>query len=109
MKYDKDCFSLDFFKETLMNIKESGYRFINFSEAMDDHTTKVVLFRHDVDFSPQRALELAKIEASNNVSSTFFFLLTCSFYNALESFTKDIIKSIIELGHEVGLHFDLNQ
>ena len=34
---------------------------------------KNILMRHDVDFCPEKALEIAKLEKKQNVKSTFFF------------------------------------
>ena len=66
-----------------------------------------VLWRHDVDFSPHRALRLAQIEAASGVRSTYFFLLHCEFYNLLEHSVRDVVIEIVALGHNLGLHFDL--
>ena len=65
-----------------------------------------ILLRHDVDFSVSRALRIAEIEAAENLSSTFFFMLHSSFYNILEKDMLDKVKVIIGLGHYIGLHFD---
>lgn len=67
-----------------------------------------VLWRHDIDYSPRKALALAEIEASLGMKSTFFVLLHSPFYNALDSTTTKIIKNILDLGHDIGLHFDLD-
>ncbi len=52
---------------------------------------RYLILRHDVDFSVDRALELAKIENNYGISSTYFFLLHSDFYNIFEkdSFNKD--------------------
>ena len=67
---------------------------------------RYLILRHDVDFSVDRALKLAKIEAKYGIFSTYFFLLHSDFYNIFErdSYTK--IREIIKLGHKIGLHFD---
>jgi hypothetical protein len=66
-----------------------------------------VLWRHDIDVSPHRALRLAEIENENGVKATYFFLLHSDFYNCLETSTRDIIRRIAELKHDIGLHFDI--
>lgn len=65
-----------------------------------------VLWRHDIDVSPHRALRLAEIENARGVKATYFFLLHSDFYNCLESTTRDIMRRIVGYGHDVGLHFD---
>ena len=39
------------------------YRFLRFEECYESTQSDVALWRHDVDFSPQRAFSQAKIEA----------------------------------------------
>ena len=65
-----------------------------------------LLWRHDIDFSIGNALVLAEIEAENNIQSTYFLLLHSPFYNLMDSRHLSIIKQIIALGHDIGLHFD---
>lgn len=68
---------------------------------------KFVLLRHDVDFSLKSAVDFARIEAKNGFFSTYFVLLHSPFYNALSPENISRIKKISELGHEIGLHYDL--
>jgi hypothetical protein len=65
--------------------------------------------RHDVDLSIEKALEMAILENKLNVSSTYFFLLTSDFYNISNISTKNTIRKIHQLGHNIGLHFDEKQ
>jgi hypothetical protein len=67
-----------------------------------------VIWRHDVDFSLNRALALAKIEKELGVTSTWFILLRSEYYNPLEVGASCIIKKILDLGHKIGLHLDLS-
>jgi hypothetical protein len=72
-----------------------------------DHTGSHLLWRHDVDVSVHRALALARIEAAAGVRSTWFLLLSSSFYNVFESDAASRARGILTLGHWLGLHFDL--
>ena len=74
-----------------------------FSEWKGDN---VFLLRHDIDLDIAMAGEIAKIENNNNVKSTFFILTTGNTYNPLSINNRVIIKQIVLLGHEIGLHFD---
>ncbi len=67
---------------------------------------RLVLWRHDVDYSPQRALALARIEAAHGMRATYFFQLRSLFYNLLEPGMDRLIREIVRLGHRIGLHFD---
>jgi len=66
-----------------------------------------VLWRHDIDVSPNRALRLAQLENERGLKSTYFFLLHSDFYNCMESGSRDIIRQICAYGHDVGLHFEV--
>ena len=67
---------------------------------------KFVLWRHDIDFSINRALRLAELEAEVGVVATYFVNLHSNFYNPLEASQSKMLRRIIELGHDLGLHFD---
>lgn len=88
----------------LLKSAKSHWRFIDFSEH--DTSSPAILWRHDVDFSPQRALALASVEANAGVIATYFVLLHGEFYNLLEAPITKIFKQIADMGHRVGLHFD---
>ena len=72
----------------------------------DFNGEKSFLIRHDVDFDLKLALDLAIFENKLGIKSTYFILTTCESYNILCEKNKKILKQIISLGHEVGLHFD---
>ena len=67
---------------------------------------KKALLRHDVDFSVHRAYALARIESEEHTQSTFFFWLHSPFYNIFEEEIFSLILKIIDMGHEIGIHFD---
>jgi len=85
-------------------ISNKGYTFSNFNEF--NSIQKSVVMRHDIDLSVEKALEMALIDHSLGVKSTFFFLITSNFYNLMTSENKIKLKKIIELKHTIGLHFD---
>ena len=85
-------------------LKENGYCFCNYHNY--DSLPHVVILRHDVDYSLEKALTLAKFEASIGTRSTYFLLLSSDFYNIASKKSQEIIYEIVKLGHEVGLHFD---
>ena len=67
----------------------------------------IALWRHDIDFSPQRALALARIEAELGLTATYYVLLGSAFYNPFEVAVRDALRSIAKLGHDLGLHYDV--
>jgi len=56
--------------------------------------------------SLERALDVAVIDAEHLGVSTFFIHLHSPFYNVLEENQRDLVREIIGLGHDIGLHFD---
>lgn len=67
---------------------------------------KVVILRHDIDTSLEKALRIAEIEKELNVYSTYFILLNTDFYNINSEKSLKIVKEIKRLGGKIGLHFD---
>lgn len=67
-----------------------------------------IFLRHDVDISLKKAVEMAEIEAKNHIHATYYILLTSPFYNALSAENLERIRMIKELGHGIGLHYDLS-
>lgn len=88
----------------LLRLAKAKYRFVGFAEVVREEQS--ILWRHDVDFSPQRARALARIEAEEGVRGTYFVLLHSEFYNALEREVVQVFTEIASLGHAIGLHFD---
>jgi hypothetical protein len=102
-KYHFDDFTESAYRECLQ-LAAARYRFIPYAAYKDQG--QVCLWRHDIDTSPQRALALGKIEAQENVNSTFFFLFHSDRYNAFDYEIKEIMLTLIDMGHHIGLHFD---
>jgi len=92
------------YRTYISRIKELGFDFSFYHDF--DKESKFVLYRHDVDFSPMRALKLAKIEAEQGVFSTYFIQPHCRFYHLLEKRVFDCFMEIKEMGHQLALHFD---
>jgi hypothetical protein len=67
---------------------------------------KYAVIRHDIEFSPDRALDIAKIESDLGIVSTYFFQITNNCYNSLSMQNLSIIKQIHELGHSIGAHIN---
>jgi len=66
------------------------------------------IWRHDIDCSPHRALDLARLEFELSARCIYHVLLTGPHYNPLEPETRGLLQRIIRLNHEVGLHFDMD-
>lgn len=97
-------FSYKAFSDLIDLLKKKGYIFSSYHNYKEKE--KCVIFRHDVDSSIEKALELAKIERLKDIKSTYFMLLSTNFYNIFSKDSYRMLSEIIDLGHEIGLHFD---
>lgn len=97
--------SYDEYRIILEDIISTG-KYCDYSEVMAGKP--FIVLRHDVDFSPERALEMHKIENSLNFKSSYFFQITNNIYNSFSKKNMDIIKEIYANGHYIGLHYHLN-
>lgn len=103
-KYNFDDFTHAHYLE-LLGVLNSQYNCTFYSNDISIKPS-TVFWRHDVDYSLEEALNLAFFEAEKNINSTYFVLLHGEFYSPLEKKSADIIRQILALGHQLGLHFD---
>jgi peptidoglycan/xylan/chitin deacetylase (PgdA/CDA1 family) len=82
----------------------SGYPIRSYTDFSADESFCII--RHDVDFSLDAALAIARIEAEAGAQSTFFLHFHNEWYNLLEARSALLIGQIKDLGHQIGLHFD---
>ena len=87
----------------LLALARRNYSFASFTSRPE---SRHVLWRHDVDFSVHRALRLAEIESDSGVQSTYFIYPHSQFYNLHSILVIPTARRILELGHDLGLHFD---
>lgn len=97
-------FTYEAYEKMLYLLKENHYTFSNYSNYLGNE--RCVILRHDIDFSLEVALFLAELEYKHDVQSTYFILLATPFYNPFHRKSKNIIKKIRDMGHDIGLHFD---
>lgn len=94
------------YQQLLKDLINAGFSFTTYGNSIEPSE---VLLRHDIDLSVERAVQMAEIEASVGVRSTYFFLLTSRLYNVLNDQTRKKIDRIQSLGHDIGLHFSTHQ
>ncbi|WP_130836115.1 hypothetical protein [Lachnoclostridium sp. Marseille-P6806] len=98
-------FSYEDYREIIRRIKETGLQ-ADYAEALERDA--FIIMRHDVEYSVERARELAKVEESMDFRSTYFFQWTNNSYNILSRKNRDILTDMHERGQHIGLHFALN-
>ena len=97
-------FSYNEYKNIITLVK-THLPIVDFSDILKDKLNTFCVLRHDIEFSIDRALEMARIEADElGVTSTYTVQLRNNTYNALSQKNIEIIQEIKKLGHNVGLH-----
>lgn len=96
-------YDLDTYRRLLEGLLDAGYEFVGFDGEIDDDE---IALRHDVDLSVERAVEMARLEASMGISATYCFLVTAPAYDLLSPVNRRRVRCILDAGHDVGLHFD---
>jgi len=100
-------FSYKTYKE-LLELLTRENRSVCFEDCpLPNNLTPYFILRHDVDFYPEAALRIAELEAGMRIRASYFLLFSSPFYNLLSESYCRFPKRLIELGHEVGLHYDL--
>ncbi|MGI8837257.1 MAG: hypothetical protein ACR2H4_11555 [Pyrinomonadaceae bacterium] len=96
-------YSLASYRSIIKQALASGYTFRSFVDEERELSRRIYL-RHDIDYSPSMALELARVNADLGVAGTFFALLHSHSYNLMCASAQRIVKEIHSLGQHIGLH-----
>lgn len=93
-------FTLFSYTQLIRKLIAKDYDFQTFADFLRSPKSKAIMLRHDVDLLPQNSLSFAKIQSALGISGTYYFRIIPQSYN------EKIIKEIIDLGHEVGYHYE---
>ena len=102
-------FSLDIYRELLETLQKQGYELISYADYCRDlvisksrnlENRKFVILRHDVDLKAPNSLKTAQIEHALGARASYYFRIIP------ESNQPQIIRSIAQLGHEIGYHYE---
>ena len=104
-------YSLQSYRLIVERALDAGYSFLPFTVGEDEtasasssSSAKLIYLRHDVDYSLEMALEVARVNAALGVGGTFCVLLRSQIYNLLSSWSLDLVRQIDALGQHVALH-----
>lgn len=98
-------FTWDAYKRLIGLLKSEGYSFTDYHNYQNVNYPCVIL-RHDIDNCISKAREMAELEHSLGVHSTYFVLLTSEFYNTVAECNIKQLHEMKKMGHAIGLHFD---
>lgn len=102
-------YTISTYRKLLASIKSKGFTFLSFADHIEakshnstltTHRSPLIILRHDVDALPQNALIFARIQAESGITGTYYFRMVPQSYN------ENIIKEMVQLGHEVGYHYE---
>ncbi|MBQ7632016.1 MAG: hypothetical protein IJS82_04585 [Paludibacteraceae bacterium] len=99
---------MDIYRELLESLQRNGYQLIGYADYIKSqkligasvHSDKFVILRHDVDAKPENSLRTAQIEHAFGAKATYYFRI------GKESNQPEIIRAIVQLGHEIGYHYE---
>ncbi|MBN2174672.1 MAG: hypothetical protein JW731_11100 [Bacteroidales bacterium] len=93
-------FTITTYRKLLDALLKAGYDFQTFSEFLEKSGKKVILLRHDVDAKKLNSLHFAEIQQGLGIKGT------CYFRMVPQSYDREVILKIAELGHEIGYHYE---
>jgi hypothetical protein len=116
-RYDSYAvFSWSHYTELLEKLSMEKFKVLPLNEMRKtfDNSKVLVGLRHDVDFNPFKAIEMAELEKVYGIRSTFYFLATAEYYGHFSNSTffrstgiGYLFKEIQKTGAEIGIHNDL--
>lgn len=94
-------FSLKIYRQLLETFRSAGYCVMSFEQYCDGkRADKMLVLRHDVDLKAENSVETAKIENELGMTASYYFRVVA------ESNKPELIREIVNLGHEVGYHYE---
>lgn len=97
-------FSLKKYVQLIECLRDNGFRFLTFAEYCEQKETlsncRFVILRHDVDLRAENSLVMAEIEYKHSIKASYYFRIV------EQSNKPKIIKAIVEMGHEIGYHYE---
>lgn len=107
MSTEACSFSFDHYASILKTALDSGYRFGAYSD-LETAINPTCVLRHDIDYTPERAIHFGEIENRLGIRSYYFVLINSAIYNIRENRHYHVFQELKKMGHEIGLHFDLS-
>src|SRR5712691_5009043 len=95
-------FSLDSYRDLIRTGLGAGFAPTAF--GAESTADRVLMLRHDVDYSLEMAVSLARVNAELGVTGTFFILLRGHAYNPLSATSMERVNELVLLGQRLGLH-----
>ena len=101
------AFSVEDYERLLVGLADAGRTLRPVSEMALDQPGPSAYLRHDIDLHLPGIERMAETEAMLGARSTWLVLPT-QHYNPLHPENRAILRHLVDLGHEIGLHYDLS-
>ncbi len=98
-------FSYKYYKFLLEEAIKHGYVVSSFRDYNEKNSNTLIL-RHDVDYTLNGVLEMARIEYELGCTSSFLFRVHADEYNLFTCVAILLVRELLGMGHEIGLHFE---
>ena len=105
-EFDLPEFNLPEYEKLIYHFIITGYKFDVISRLSQSGKSKTIYLRHDIDMHITGIERMAEIEAKYDVKSTYYILLT-QHYNPMQPDNRKILCDLAAMGHEIGLHYDM--
>ena len=89
------------YERLLRRVRDEGRSFVGFDEPEAG-----VVLHHDVELSLDRALTMARLEATLRIGGTYCVPLDAPVHDTSTVTFANTVQTISQLGHDVGLQFD---
>lgn len=93
-------FTIEVYQHLLQTLQQHEFQFRTFAEFLSKPDDPCIVLRHDVDARKYRSLEFAKIQHRFGIQGSYYFRMVP------QSFDREVISEIAQLGHEIGYHYE---
>ncbi|HEX7734243.1 MAG TPA: hypothetical protein VF458_05260 [Ktedonobacteraceae bacterium] len=102
-------FRYTYFRQLLRTVRSRfrAHVLSNAPEVLPNNGPPILFLRHDVKISLARALRMAEIEHEYGLPASYMVRADSLLYSLDERQARVQLLDIVQMGHEVGLHFDL--
>ncbi len=96
------------YRRMLEQTAHEGFVFTKYDPVPFLAGRPVVFLRHDVDLDLDLALQLAWLDRSLAVGSTFFIQSDCLFYDIYGYRSIQAVNELFKMGHDIALHVEFS-
>jgi len=102
-------FRYTYFRQLLHTVRSrfSAHVLSDATDVLPNNGPPILFLRHDVKISLSKALRMAEIENEYGLPASYMVRADSPLYSLDERQTRIQLLEISQMGHEVGLHFDL--